>query len=61
MEDLPAKFSNLSGTYLQTFKFIKNLVAKFLNLTGTYLQSFYIYEGAIGKVFKFLKDLLTNI
>jgi len=46
---------------MQTFKFKRDILEKFLNLTGTYLQSFYIYKGAIGKIFKFLKDLHASI
>jgi len=53
MRDLPAKFFNLSRTYLQTlkiyqgstykvFEFIKNLPTKLLNLCGTCLQIFSI-------------------
>jgi len=35
--DIPSKFLNLSGTYLQSF--IKDLPSKILNLSRMYLQS----------------------
>jgi len=61
--DVPAKFLNLSGTYRQSFKFIRDLLAKFskfnrdlfssiLNLLETCHQSFKIYKKTNCKVFK---------